>query len=168
MVRGALFSILGPGGVEGKRVLDLYAGTGALGLEALLRGARFVEFVEIDRGRCEAIRAAVEREELADRCRVHRGRAERITGRLAGGYDIVFIDPPYADDPFERIFDRLERGEKLAEHAVVFAEHDRRRHLADKYPGLRLEETRIYGDTAVSIYRRSSASTFRLLDDSHA
>ena len=154
MVRGALFSMLGPGGVEGRRVLDLYAGTGALGLEALRRGAGFVEFVELDRRRFQAISDAVEREGVGTvRYRVHRGRAERWIRRLTGRYDIVFIDPPYSDDPFNAILGGLGGQDKLSAGAVVFAEHDRRRSLEDHYPGLSRERTRLYGDTAVSIYR---------------
>ena len=152
LVRNALFSMLGPGGVEGRRVLDLYAGTGALGLEALRRGARRAEFVEVDERLCRAIRTAASREGFAGRTRVYQGRVERVLQRLEGGYEVVFIDPPYADDPYAQVLAALGGRGVLAPGAVVFAEHDRRRELDDAYSGLRRESTRRYGDTAVSIY----------------
>lgn len=153
LVRGALFSMLGPDGVRGRRVLDLYAGTGALGLEALRRGGAFAEFVERDDRLCRAIEAEAARDGVAMRSRVHRGRVERVIGRLEGAYDVVFIDPPYAEDPFEHVLGALGGPGKLASDAVVFAEHDRRLELRPRYGDLRMEEVRCYGDTAVSIFR---------------
>ena len=145
--------MLGPDGVDGRRVLDLYAGAGGLGLEALRRGASSAEFVEINERRCRAIRSAASREGYAGRTRVYQGRVERVINRLEGGYEVVFIDPPYANDPFAQVLGALGGRGVLAPGAVVFAEHDRRRELEAAYPGLRLEQTRRYGDTVISIYR---------------
>ena len=158
LVKNALFSMLGPDGVDGRRVLDLYAGAGGLGLEALRRGASSAEFVEINERRCRAIRSAASREGFAGRTRVYQGRVERVVKRLEGGYEVVFIDPPYADDPFAQVLGALGGRGVLAPGAVVFAEHDRRRELDDSYPGLQRESTRRYGDTAVSIYRPDTRS----------
>ena len=152
-VRGALISMLGPGGAEGKRVLDLYAGTGGLGLEALRHGADFAEFVESDRRRCAEITAETERLGYGDRCRVHRAQVERVFERLDGRYDVVFIDPPYADDPFAEVLGRLGGDEKLlSDGATVFAEHGRRTELGERYGRLIRRSVKKYGDTSVSVF----------------
>jgi len=152
-VRSALFSMLGPAGVEGLRVLDLYAGTGALGLEALRRGAEWAEFVELDHHRCERIRGEVARLHFADRGRVRQGDAVAVAGRLEGKFDIVFVDPPYALNPFERLFSRLKEGGVMAESAVAFVEHSSKARLPDELPGMRVVQRKTYGDTAVTVYR---------------
>lgn len=145
--------MLGPDGAEGRRVLDLYAGTGAFGLEALSRGAACVEFVERDERACEAIRKSLASLGFQERATVHRGVAERVAGRLEGRFDLVFADPPYADDPFAAVFGSLASRGSLAPGATVFAEHGKRRVLPSALPGLRLVDRRVYGDTAVTVYR---------------
>ena len=76
-VRSAIFSLIGPESVNGARVLDLYAGTGALGIEALSRGAASAEFVESDPARCQYIRRAVDDLGFADRSRIARGKSRK-------------------------------------------------------------------------------------------
>jgi 16S rRNA (guanine966-N2)-methyltransferase len=149
----AMYSMLGPGGVEGKRVLDLYAGTGRLGLESLKRGAAFVEFVETDAKRCNAIQAAVEQLGFDNSCHVRRGRVGRILRSLDGDYDIVFIDPPYAMDPFQGVLDALGDRNLLSNEATVFVEHGKRTNLNGQYAGLMMSDSRVYGDTAVTTFR---------------
>ena len=145
--------MLGPGGAEDKRVLDLYAGTGGLGLEAMRHGAAFAEFVESDGQRCAAIATEAERLGYDDRCRVHRAKVERVFGRIEGGYDIVFIDPPYADDPFEDVLGRLgEEGSVVNDGATVFAEHSRRLELEERYGRLVRRSVKNYGDTTVTVF----------------
>ncbi|HYC33481.1 MAG TPA: 16S rRNA (guanine(966)-N(2))-methyltransferase RsmD, partial [Gemmatimonadales bacterium] len=102
-VREAWMSILGPE-VEGARVLDLYAGSGALGLEALSRGAESAEFVELGAASLAALRANIEALDVGDRVKVHRGDALRFAERLGpGAFDLAFADPPYAHDDAERL-----------------------------------------------------------------
>ena len=157
-VKSALFSMLGPGGPAGGRVLDLFAGSGALGVEALSRGARWAEFVEASERRCRDIRRVLGELGMKDRARVHCGDATRVARRLDGEFDIVFLDPPYGEDPFEEVLSALcERG-AIAEDAVVFAEHGARLSLPERLPGVVLDKRRRYGDTAVSVYRRESAA----------
>ncbi len=143
-VREALFSILGD--VEGTRVLDLFAGSGALGIEALSRGAATATFVDDD---AAAVRTVKRNLEGAD---VRRQDAIRFLGsasRDAREYDLVFLDPPY------RLAARL--GSALSEAlppvlapgATVVAESDRRAPLALALP---LQDERRYGDTLIRIF----------------
>ncbi|MBI4218572.1 MAG: 16S rRNA (guanine(966)-N(2))-methyltransferase RsmD [Chloroflexi bacterium] len=152
-VRLALFSMLGPDGAIGKRVLDLYAGTGAFGLEALSRGASWTEFVERDERACEVIRSSINELGFSSRSKVHRGQAHSVVTRLEGPFDIVFADPPYAEDPFADVFETLVERGSLAPSATVIAEHSKRRVLPETLEGLRQIDRRAYGDTAVTVYR---------------
>ncbi len=151
-VRGAIFSILGADVVRGARALDLYAGTGALGLEALSRGAESVEFVELSARRCRRIREALAALGLDERGSVHGGRVERALESLDGGYGLVFADPPYALDDWQGLMGALNRGGLMAEGGVVVAEHRRDTAMMDEYGRLSLLTRRRYGDTAISMY----------------
>ncbi|MFP6595773.1 MAG: 16S rRNA (guanine(966)-N(2))-methyltransferase RsmD [Dehalococcoidia bacterium] len=152
-VRLAIFSMLGPGGLSGLNVLDLYAGTGAMGFEALSRGADSAEFVELNERRCKQIKTAAEELGFSDRSTVRRGRCERVTKTLTNNFDIVFIDPPYADNPFAEVIGNLDEAEILNPGATIFAEHSSRTELEDRYGRLERTDSRRYGDTAISTYR---------------
>jgi 16S rRNA (guanine966-N2)-methyltransferase len=148
-VREALFSVLGPS-VQGARVLDLFAGSGALGIEALSRGAARATFVDDDPKAIAAVRANLSA--LKTVAEVRRGDALRfLTGasKSAAQYDLVFLDPPY------RLAERLAPSLSetlpavLAHGAVAVAESDRRAPLALDLP---LQDERRYGDTLIRIY----------------
>ncbi len=154
-VRSAVFSILGADRLQDALALDLYAGSGVLGLEALSRGAAGAVFVEADARRCRHIRDALEALGLADRSSVHNGRVERVLGTLSGrGFGVAFADPPYALTDWQPLMGLLNRAGLLAEGAVVVAEHRHDTGLADEYGGLELLTRRRYGDTAISIYEK--------------
>ena len=155
-VRSAVFSILGADSLQGTLALDLYAGSGVLGLEALSRGAAGAVFVEADARRCRHIRDALMALGLADRGSVHNGRVERVLDTLsADGFGVAFADPPYALTDWQPLMGLLNRAGLLAEGAVVVAEHRHDTGLADEYGGLALLTRRRYGDTAISIYEKS-------------
>ena len=148
-VREALFSVLG-GRVAGARVLDLYAGSGALGIEALSRGAGSAVFVDTAPAALRAIRANLEA--LGADADVRRADALRFLGGASADarqYDLVFLDPPY------RLAGRLGRELSealppvLAPGAVVVTESDRRTPLDIELP---LHDERRYGDTLIRIH----------------
>jgi 16S rRNA (guanine966-N2)-methyltransferase len=146
-VREALFSILGD--VSGARVLDLFAGSGALGIEALSRGAASVEFVDDDSRAVAAIRrnlAAVGAE-----APVSRRDAMRFLARVQGRYDLVLIDPPYDSAPrlAGPLAERL--PPVLAKGARVVTESDKRQPLVLPLP---LRRERVYGDTRIAVHGR--------------
>jgi len=152
-VRSAIFSMIGREAVEGVRVLDLYAGTGAMGIEALSRGASWADFVETHAGRCQNIRSTLREMGLSGLGHVYRAKAERALGALPGGYGLVLIDPPYDQEPWAILMERLNCDQMLGEGALVVAEHYQRYELAERYGRLVRATARRHGDTSVSIYR---------------
>jgi 16S rRNA (guanine966-N2)-methyltransferase len=161
-VREAIFNILGAP-PTGARVLDLFAGAGGLGIEALSRGAAHADFVDQSRAAIACLRGNLAALGLAaDRARVRQGDATRVLADLArgaastpgAGFDWLFIDPPYASELVVTALTRLGEGEICRPGAVVVAEHDRRRVLDPSYGALARTDERRYGDTSVSFYRR--------------
>lgn len=137
-------SILGDA-VAGARVLDLYAGSGALGLEALSRGAESAEFVELNASSLASLRANIAALGVAGRVRVHRGDALRFAGNLEpGAYDLALADPPYAHDAAARLVALFRR--------TPFARILSVEHRADQ--PVDGDETRRYGDTALTFIHR--------------
>ena len=147
--------MLGPAGTSGFRVLDIYAGTGALGIEALQRGAELAVFIEQNARRCGDIKKALERHRLAMQGSVQRGSALNAVGRLKGEFDLIFADPPYDLVEFEALFERVSEAGLIAPGAIAFLEHSKMTELPDSLPGLALSTHRLYGDTAVSVYKSS-------------
>ncbi len=152
LVRGAAFSMLGS--VEGCRVLDLFAGSGALGIEALSRGAARADFVDQDARSCAAIRHNLVVAGLAGKALVRRGPAGRALRSLEAEYDVVFMDPPYADPGLEPLLAQVAASPRLVAGAVVVVFHSSRLPLSPGYDGLGLLRERRHGDTTVSIYRK--------------
>jgi 16S rRNA (guanine966-N2)-methyltransferase len=142
-VREAWMSILAPE-LPGARVLDLFAGSGALGLEALSRGAAHATFVELAPASIEALRANIEALGVKDRTTVRRGDALRFAQGLdAGQYDVAFADPPYGADAADRLV-ALFRATPFAR--ILSVEHSIDRPVEG-------DQTRRYGDTAVTFCR---------------
>ena len=149
-VRESLFSRLGE--LEGVRVLDLYAGSGALGIEAISRGAVEATFVER-----EALALGVLRENLAalgvdSISAIEAGDVPAVVRRLGRAkerFDLVLIDPPYASEEPTRAFEALVGAAVLAPGAMVVLERDRR-HPSPQVEGLSAVDERRYGDTVVA------------------
>jgi 16S rRNA (guanine966-N2)-methyltransferase len=142
-VRAALLDLLGAD-LEDARVLDLFAGTGALGLEALSRGARTADFVEFRPSSLHALKANVAALRLRDRTRIFKRDALPFAGALAAdSYDIAFVDPPYGSRMLDRVIDTW-RERRFSR--VLAAEHARTHELPKGTQRL------VYDDTAITIY----------------
>ncbi|HET8724351.1 MAG TPA: 16S rRNA (guanine(966)-N(2))-methyltransferase RsmD [Anaeromyxobacteraceae bacterium] len=150
-VRAAVFNLLGQF-FDGGRVLDLYAGTGALALEALSRGCAEATCVDSSPRAAAAIARNAAACGLADRVTVvRRAVPDALRGLSPDSVDLAFVDPPYATGPGEALglLDRVVRP-----GGMVVAEHDRRAPPPDRAGALALVDRRAYGDTGISIYRR--------------
>jgi 16S rRNA (guanine966-N2)-methyltransferase len=143
-----LFSILAAR-VAGANVLDLFAGSGALGFEALSRGAAHATFVEQHRPTAEALRGAARMLGLTERTTVIAAPAERAARTVAGPFDLVFADPPYAQPYPQATFAALrERGAIDARSLIVY-EHSAREPAPDD-PAFRLDRAATYGAVALA------------------
>lgn len=152
-VREAIFNILPD--VEGAHVLDLFAGSGALGIEALSRAAAHATFVDFGKQPLGVIRANLDELGLAGRATVVNMDAVAAAARPGPApWDVVFIDPPYASDLAVRAAQALVH---LADRATVVIEHDRRHAPPEQLGSLVRTDERRYGDTLVSFYQRGSA-----------
>lgn len=155
VVRDALFNSLGVR-TDGARVLDLFAGTGSLGLEALRRGASLAVFVERSAHLAGGIRAQLAAEGFAGRAEVWRRDALgaiRELGSAGRRFDIVLADPPYGEDWIPRVLRALVTSDVITPSGVVIAEgHWRDRSEPD--PGLICYREGRYGETVLWFYRR--------------
>lgn len=153
LVRSAIFSMLEPY-LDSARVLDLFSGTGALGVEALSRGADWVDFFENDARQCSAIKQNLKLLDYASFGQVHRAPAERAKAMLDGSYDVILMDPPYSYDKLEPLLEEI--GESALSHSgsVVAVEHSHRQDLPLEVDGLRLIKQRRYGETMVTVYQQ--------------
>jgi 16S rRNA (guanine966-N2)-methyltransferase len=147
-VRESLFARLGD--LAGKRVLDLFAGSGALGFEALSRGAANVVFADRSSDALTTVRKNAESLAVRDSIDLRRGEARAVLRRLAGTrFDLVFLDPPYTGGGLEPALRALAPAGLLAPEALVVVETDRR-HLPAPVPGLAAIDERRYGDTVIT------------------
>lgn len=151
-VREALFEVLGEA-VEGARVLDLYSGTGAIGIEALSRGAEWCDFVESDSKAQAVIRENLTRTALLDVSKLYPMPVSRALARLQGPYDLVVADPPYEYDRAEAELNQVATGGLLAEGGILAVEHSQRKPWPQELGGRQQLTSRRYGDTRITIYR---------------
>ncbi len=152
-LRETLFNVLGPS-IRDVRVLDGFAGTGAVGIEAMSRGAAHVTFVErdpraitlIEHNIAKLYGAAGER----NRCAIIRGDFMRAPAKTGVGFDVIFLDPPYELPEFDAAIVRA--AELVAPGGRLIVEHGRKRELAAAVPGLAKYRTLTAGDSALSFY----------------
>jgi 16S rRNA (guanine(966)-N(2))-methyltransferase RsmD len=153
-VREAIFNIIGDKIIDAVFV-DLYAGTGMVGIEAMSRRAGKVFFVEADIRRAGAIEDMLGGCGCRDRAVVIREKAgdfmkKAITGGMK--FDIVFLDPSYRSDEMEDILSIIEGGEAINDNGIIIAEHPSKKKLPDETGRLRIKKTYKYGDTTLSLY----------------
>jgi 16S rRNA (guanine966-N2)-methyltransferase len=153
LVRGAIFSALESIEVDWSHTLDLYAGTGALGIEALSRGASKVDFVEQNPKCCAIIKENLERTGLAERARVYRLEARKALRTLKEQYSIIFLDPPYSDTAEQTILGELAGSGLASKQATIIMEHSQRLKPEASYGNFRMIRNLKHGDTCIAIFQ---------------
>jgi len=149
-VKQALFNILG-NKVEEAFFLDLFAGAGGIGIEALSRGAGRVVFVDASKGSISAVQENIEQLAFSDKAETVHARAESYLKKPSCAFDIVFLDPPYADE-LQPLLEQVAGAGILKPGAVVIAEHFKKQRSPEHAGALaRYRETR-YGDTVLTFY----------------
>ena len=156
-VREAVFSSLG-GFFDGGNVLDLYAGSGAIGFEALSRGKEHAVFADSDRHAVQVIRANASLLGLEERCTIYPMKAEKVIGLLkeAGRkFDLVYLDPPYRRQENEAMVEKLCEADVLTEDAVVVIESLKEEQFSERIADLVRYKEAVYGISRISYYKRT-------------
>lgn len=154
LVRGVIFDMLDAMGAAYDRVLDLYAGTGALGIEALSRGEGTADFVERDAAAAGVIDANLRLTGFDARAKVHRLDARAAPARLRGPYTLVLADPPYYDTEAPAAVEAVAASDLVAPGSVLAYEHHRTQPVVETLGRMALYRSRRHGDTVVSIYQQ--------------
>ena len=143
--------------VEGRRVLDLFAGSGQMGIEALSRGAKFSVFVDMREDACRVVRENLAKTRLEEASRVVRSDYLSYLKSCRETFDLVFLDPPYGKyillDAIPLSAKALEKG------GVIVCEHDASDKLPESFEGLELFRRKAYGRTVFSFYRKEQENT---------
>lgn len=154
-VKEAIFSMIGPY-FDGGIVLDLFAGTGGLGIEALSRGMDRAIFVDMDKKSVEVIRHNLQAAGLTEQAEVYRNdavRALKALGKRGIKLDLVLLDPPYRLHIIEHVLEQMEQLDLLHDRTIVVVEQDASRDPAQRIGSLVCGRRAEYGDTAIMIYR---------------
>ena len=158
-VLSALFSMIGPNGLEGKDVIDIFAGTGNFGISALRRGANSAIFLDINKKRCEKIKLLLNQSNFKNTNYVINGSVPKAISKISRQADIVFVDPPYDQNPFEEVMNSLKENNILRPKSMIFMEHSRKTTLPNILPGVVLTARKLYGDSALTLFRAQFGET---------
>jgi 16S rRNA (guanine(966)-N(2))-methyltransferase RsmD len=154
--RESLFNILGKE-ISSAKVLDLFAGTGALGIEALSRGAKEAVFVDNNRLSEKAVKRNIANLGFENRATIYRlevDKALKLFSRKGYKFDIIFIDPPYESSMATRTLIEISDSNTLSDGGLIVVEHYRKDVLPQAPGRLKMKRKEVYGDTAISFYAK--------------
>ena len=154
LVRGAIFSILESADADWSLVLDIFSGSGSLGIEALSRGAGWVDFVEQERRCCAIIKQNLEKTKLENYAHVHCCSVTRAISFLDKEYGIVLMDPPYSSPAIDETVEQLANSKLVGHKTIVVVTHSQRRPLSPEYASLKLLKEHRHGDSVIALYRK--------------
>lgn len=152
-VKESIFNILGSLVVEA-RVLDLFAGTGNLGLEALSRGAEHTTFVEQSPASIALVRENASLTKLADKIAIIKGNVLTVLPRITEKYDLVFCDPPYNKGFVGQVLLSLDNSTLLVDGGILIVEHSQHEIVEVKLTQLQLRRTERFGETCISYWKK--------------
>ena len=154
LVRGAIFSILETIAGNWSQVLDLFSGSGALGIEALSRGAERVDFVEHNRRCCDIIKQNLEKTRLTEQAHVYCCSVAKALSFLDKEYNIILMDPPYSDSSIGDLITQLATSKLVGTDSIVVVTHSPHLHLDSTYATLNLTKEHRHGDSYIAIYQK--------------
>jgi len=154
LVRGAIFSMLEGLASDWSLVLDLYSGTGAMGIEALSRGAGWADFVDRQRRCCDIIKQNLAKTKLSEKGRVYCCEVEKAISFLDKEYDIIIMDPPYRNKVIGDTIIKLANSKLVGTETIVVVTHSPHLTLEAAYPPLSLIKERRHGDSCIGIYHK--------------
>ena len=156
VARQAIFSILENSAKGWERALDLYAGSGALGIEALSRRTEWVDFVDHRKRCCDIIKYNLGKMGILHKSHIYCCSAKKAITFLDDYYDIIFLDPPYSDPSMNNLLARLGKSKLVGGNSTVVICHANRFPLNPDYNGLCLVKERRYGETFISTYQKEN------------
>ncbi|MEZ4520424.1 MAG: RsmD family RNA methyltransferase [Thermomicrobiales bacterium] len=151
-IKEAAFSSMESLGVFPDRVLDLYAGSGAVGIEALSRWATQADFVDRDRTACQTIRQNLSHTGFADNGQVHQLSADVFLGRVREPYDMVILDPPYADPDIIEVIERISNSNAVTQGTILLLGHWPRLEIPERIGRFETLRQRCHGDSCFAIF----------------
>ncbi len=154
LVRGAIFSILETTTNDWARVLDLFAGSGALGIEALSRGADWVDFVEHEPRCCDIIRQNLEKTKLDAQAHIYCCSVAKALSFLDKEYSIILMDPPYSNSSIGNVVTQLATSKLVGANSIVVVTHSPHFPLNQTYATLNLVKEHRHGDSCIAVYRK--------------
>jgi 16S rRNA (guanine(966)-N(2))-methyltransferase RsmD len=154
LVRGAIFSILENITDDWTQVLDLFSGSGALGIEALSRGAGWVDFVEREPRCCGIIRQNLEKTGLATRAHVYCCSVAKALSFLDKEYSIILMDPPYSNSSIGNLITQLATSKLVGTNSIVVVTHSPHLPLDSTYAALNLIKEYRHGDSCIAMYEK--------------
>lgn len=157
LVRGAIFSMLENITDDWSQVLDLFSGSGAMGIEALSRGAGWADFVDREVRCCDIIRQNLEKTKLIDNAQIYCHDVVKAIGFLNKEYNIVIMDPPYSDKSIGKVITKLANSGLAGEDSTLVVTHSPHLTLAPAYASLNMIKERRHGDSCISIYQKKEA-----------
>lgn len=152
-VRGAMFNMIGPY-FDGGRVLDLYAGSGGLSIEAVSRGMEQAVLVEKDRRAQGIIASNIQMTKESHKFQLLKMEAHQALNQLQGAFDLIFLDPPYAKEQIVADIEALAERGLLGEEVMVVCETDKAVDLPEEVACLGIWKEKIYGISKVTVYVR--------------
>jgi 16S rRNA (guanine966-N2)-methyltransferase len=158
LVRGSIFAILENMVEDWSQVLDIFAGSGALGIEALSRGAEWADFVEIEPKCCDIIKENLEKTKLSSQAKVYCRDAFKALSILDKEYNIILLDPPYANASTGDFITQLAQSKLVSDKTTVVVSHSARIPLQQSYNALHVVKEQRHGDTCVSFYQKEAHS----------
>ena len=156
LVRGAIFSILETTASDWEQVLDLFSGSGALGIEALSRGAGWVDFVEREPRCCAIIRQNLEKTKLAAQAHVYCCSVAKALSFLDKEYSIILMDPPYSDPSIGSLVEQLAATKLVGTDTTLVVTHSPHLPLDSGYGILHLIKEYRHGDSCIKVYRKEA------------
>lgn len=156
LVRGAIFSILENITGDWEQVLDLFSGSGALGIEALSRGAGWADFVDREPKCCAIIKDNLEKTRLSEHAHIYCCRVLKALSFLDKEYNIILIDPPYSDSTIGNVIEQLATSKLVGTETIVVVTHSPHLTLDSNYATLNLIKEHRHGDSCIALYRKES------------
>ena len=152
LVRLSIFNTIGVNNIEGKLVLDMFAGSGSLGIEALSRNAKHVDFVEMSKINCMTLKKNLHLLEIENLTNIYCQKVEIFLSENKTKYDTILMDPPYKLNSLNETLDLLAHSSILKKNSTIIIGHSKRQILKNTYKNLYRNKFKQYGESNVSYF----------------